>query len=255
MLLTPNLMTLDNAEAKIVVGQNVPFITGSFAQATGAAGAVVNPFQTIERKDVGLTLKIKPQISDGGTIKLDIYQEISSVAGTTTGASDLITRKRSVETKVVVDDGNTVVLGGLIEDTVQETQQAVPLLGRIPLLGALFRYKEQVNKKTNLMVFLRPTIVRTAQDGFNVTVDRYNYLRAKGKDRDDEGNAILDRLAPVKPLPPAPKPVPAPAPSPTPTAVPEPGSTSTPETPKQETPAAPPPTESPAPAGTAPSSE
>jgi general secretion pathway protein D len=199
VLSTPNLMTLDNAEAKIVVGQNVPFITGSFAQATGAAGAVVNPFQTIERKDVGLTLKIKPQISDGGTIRLDIYQEISSVAGTTTGASDLITRKRSVETKVVVDDSNTVVLGGLIEDTLQETQQAVPLLGSIPLLGALFRYKENVNKKTNLMVFLRPTIVRTAQDGFNVTVDRYNYLRAKGKDRDEEGNAILDRLAPVTP--------------------------------------------------------
>jgi general secretion pathway protein D len=252
VLSTPNLMTLDNAEAKIVVGQNVPFITGSFAQATGTTGAVVNPFQTIERKDVGLTLKIKPQISDGGTIKLDIYQEISSVA-TTTGASDLITRKRSVETKVVVDDGNTVVLGGLIEDTIQETQQAVPLLGRIPLLGALFRYKEQVNKKTNLMVFLRPTIVRTAQDGFNVTVDRYNYLRAKGKDRDEEGSAILDRLAPVTPPAPKPKPAPGPTPgsAPTPPPAPEPAATIAPETPKPETPAAPTPTpsESPAPAG------
>jgi general secretion pathway protein D len=139
----------------------------------------------------------------------------------------------------------------LIEDTVQETQQAVPLLGRIPLLGALFRYKEQVNTKTNLMVFLRPTIVRTVQDGFNVTVDRYNYLRAKGKDRDEEGNAILDRLAPVVPPPPKPKPAPEPGPASTP--APEsktgPGAAAAPETPGQSTPASSPPSDSPAPAG------
>jgi general secretion pathway protein D len=209
ILSTPNLMTLDNAEAKIVVGQNVPFITGSFAQATGTTGTTVNPFQTIERKDVGLTLKIKPQISDGGTIRLDIYQEVSSVTAAATGASDLITNKRSVETKVVVDDGHTIVLGGLIEDTEGETQQAVPLLGRIPLLGALFRYKEKTNRKTNLMVFLRPTIVRSIQDGFNITVDRYNYLRAQVRNGSEERAGVLDRLAPRTPEPKETPPAPA----------------------------------------------
>jgi general secretion pathway protein D len=208
ILSTPNLMTLDNAEAKIVVGQNVPFITGSFAQAVGP-GTAVNPFQTIERKDVGLTLKIKPQISDGGTVRLDIYQEVSNVARATTSAADLVTNKRSLDTKVVVDDGNTVVLGGLIEDTSQETVQAVPLLGHIPLLGALFRYKEVVTRKTNLMVFLRPTIVRSVTDGYQVTVDRYNYLRAQvTRDADKERDAVFERLVPVPPVPgppPAPK--------------------------------------------------
>ena len=139
ILSTPNLMTLDNAEAKIVVGQNVPFVTGSFSQPTGTTGA--NPFQTIERKDVGLTLKIKPQVSEGGTIKLDIYQEVSNVAPTSvSGASDLITNKRSIETKVLVDDGHTIILGGLIEDNSNESEQSVPLLGQLPLIGGLFRY-------------------------------------------------------------------------------------------------------------------
>jgi len=191
-------MTLDNAEAKIVVGQNVPFVTGSFAQATGTTGATVNPFQTIERKDVGLTLKIKPQISDGGTIRLDIYQEVSSVVPTVaSGASDLITNKRSLDTKVAVDSGNTIVLGGLIEDTTQETTQQVPLLGSIPVIGALFRYREQVVRRTNLMVFLRPTIIRTPEDGYRVTVDRYDYLRANTQEFDPERAARIERLAPV----------------------------------------------------------
>jgi general secretion pathway protein D len=202
ILSTPNLMTLDNAEAKIIVGQNVPFITGSFAQAAGAAGASVNPFQTIERKDVGLTLKIKPQISDGGAIKLDIFQEVSTVSRASLVASDLITNKRSLETKVVVDDGNTVVLGGLIEDTQQDTEQSVPLLGKIPLLGALFRYREKTNRKTNLMVFLRPVIVRSVHDSYNVTADRYQYLRALSKDAPDERKAMLERLKPTTPPPP-----------------------------------------------------
>jgi len=205
VLSTPTLMTLDNAEAKIVVGQNVPFVTGSFAQATGTTGATVNPFQTIERKDVGLTLKIKPQISDGGTIRLDIYQEVSSVVPTvTSGASDLITNKRSLDTKVAVDSGNTIVLGGLIEDTSQETTQQVPLLGSIPVIGALFRYREQVVRRTNLMVFLRPTIIRTPEDGYRVTVDRYDYLRAKTQDFDEERASRIERLAPV-PVEPRPK--------------------------------------------------
>jgi general secretion pathway protein D len=223
VLSTPNLMTLDNAEAKIVVGQNVPFITGSFAQATGTTGTV-NPFTTVERKDVGLTLKIKPQISDGGTIRLDIFQEVSSVAPTATAlASDLITNKRSIETKVVVDDANTIVLGGLIEDTVQDGVQAVPLLGDIPLLGALFRFKSQTTKKTNLMVFLRPTIVRSVQDGYQITVDRYEYLRTKTGKPDPEREQTLNRFAPIPPAPPkenATKKPPEPAPGEPPTGSP-----------------------------------
>jgi general secretion pathway protein D len=201
ILSTPNLMTLDNAEAKIIVGQNVPFVTGSFAQAAGAAGAAVNPFQTIERKDVGLTLKVKPQISDGGAIKLDIYQEVSSVARATTGASDLVTNKRSLETKVIIDDGHTVVLGGLIEDNTTDSEQAVPFLGRLPLLGWLFRYREKTGRKTNLMVFLRPVIVRSVHEGYNVTVDRYDYLRALDKNPSVERATTLNRLAPKVPPP------------------------------------------------------
>jgi len=200
ILSTPNLMTLDNAEAKIIVGQNVPFVTGSFAQAAGVAGAgaAVNPFQTIERKDVGLTLKIKPQISEGGTIKLDIYQEVSNVSTTSvSGASDLITNKRSIDTKVIVDDGHTIVLGGLIQDQSNETQQSVPFLGKIPLLGALFRYKETKTTKTNLMVFLRPVVIRNAEDGYRITADRYDYLRPQSTTK--QNDEVLNRLAPKRP--------------------------------------------------------
>ncbi len=194
ILSTPNLMTLDNAEAKIVVGQNVPFVTGSFAQATTAAGAV-NPFQTIERKDVGLTLKIKPQISEGGAIKMEIFQEVSNVVPAA-GASDVRTNKRSLETKVVVDDGDTIVLGGLIQDEAQDTIQQVPVLGSIPLIGSLFRHRQHEKKKTNLMVFLRPIIIRTPEQGYGVTVDRYNYLRATQK---AIGEETLKRFQPTRP--------------------------------------------------------
>jgi general secretion pathway protein D len=199
VLSTPNLMTLDNAEAKIVVGQNVPFVTGSYAQSAGTGtGAVVNPFQTIERKDVGLTLKIKPQVSEGGLLKLDIYQEISSIARTAvTGASDLVTNKRSIETKVIVDDGQTLVLGGLIEDNRNESEQAVPGLGKIPLLGWLFRYREKTGRRTNLMIFLRPVIIYGPNDSYRVTADRYDYLRAQG--RDIKRDQMMNRLAPAQP--------------------------------------------------------
>lgn len=199
ILSTPNLMTLDNAEAKIVVGQNVPFVTGSFTQASGGTtGALVNPFQTIERKDVGLTLKIKPQVSEGGLIKLDIFQEVSNVAPAAgSGASDLITNKRSIETKVIVDDGHTIILGGLIEDNRTESEQSVPFLGKIPLIGALFRYKSTTGKRTNLMVFLRPVIIQGPNDSYGVTADRYKYLRALGRDK--ARYEAMDRLAPVAP--------------------------------------------------------
>jgi len=204
ILSTPNLLTLDNAEAKIVVGQNVPFVTGSFSQATSAGGAV-NPFQTIERKDVGLTLKIKPQISEGGTVKLQISQESSTVAQATgVQASDLITNKRSLETTVVVDDGNTIVLGGLIEDSITENTQAVPFLGRIPLLGWLFKYRTEKKTKTNLMVFLRPLIVRSAEDSYGFSASRYAHIHAEQKKLNKEPAPILDNFKPVEPLPPGP---------------------------------------------------
>lgn len=200
ILSTPNLMTLDNAEAKIVVGQNVPFLTGSFAQPTGGGtgGTAVNPFQTIERKDVGLTLKIKPQVSEGGIIKLEIYQEVSNVAPTSgTGASDLITNKRSIDTKVLVDDGHTIILGGLIEDNRSETEQGIPGLSRLPLVGWMFRYKQKTGRRTNLMVFLRPLIIHGPQESYNATTDRYDYLRARAQEvgRQD----ILDRFKPTPP--------------------------------------------------------
>jgi len=187
--------------SKIVIGQNVPFVTGAFAAAsTAAAGGVpVNPFQTIERKDVGLTLRIKPQISEGSTIRLEIYQEVSDIATTVTaGASDLITNKRSLETKVVVDDGQTVVLGGLIQNTLNVTTQSVPLLGDIPFLGALFRFKSEQRKRTNLMIFLRPVIIRSADDSYRVTQDRYEYLRGYTRGEGPEREEIYDRMEPAE---------------------------------------------------------
>jgi len=201
ILSTPNILTLDNAEAKIVVGQNVPFVTGSFSQATSTTGTV-NPFQTIERKDVGLTLKIKPQISEGGTIKLVISQESSTVAQATgVQASDLITNKRSLDTTVVVDDGNTIVLGGLIEDSVTQNTQAVPFLSRIPVLGWLFKYRTEKKTKTNLMVFLRPVIVRSAEDSYGFSASRYAHIHAEQKKLSKEPAPILEDFKPKPPLP------------------------------------------------------
>jgi general secretion pathway protein D len=236
ILSTPNLLTLDNYQAKIVVGQNVPFITGSFTTtatvATPAAGAV-NPFQTIERKDVGLTLRIKPQISEGSTVRLEIYQEVSDIAPSVlTGASDLITNKRSIETKVVVDDGATIVLGGLIQNTLNETQQGIPYLSEIPFLGALFRFKSMEKKRTNLMIFLRPVIIRSPEDAYRVTIDRYEYLRNYTRGEGPERENIYDRIEPVQPmlaLPPPPGPAPsAPPPAPAVQPVPQPSSSTAP---------------------------
>jgi general secretion pathway protein D len=177
ILSTPNLLTLDNEEAKIIIGQNVPFITGSYAQ-TGSA-ATATPFQTIERKDVGLTLRIKPQVSEGGTVKLQIYQEVSSVDTSVNNSAGVTTNKRSLESSVLVEDGQIIVLGGLIQDTVGNTESKVPLLGDIPLLGHLFRYESRHRTKTNLMVFIRPYVLRTASSSLGVTQDRYEYLRGE----------------------------------------------------------------------------
>ena len=238
ILSTPTLLTLDNYQAKIVVGQNVPFITGSFTTtatvATPAAGAV-NPFQTIERKDVGITLRIKPQISEGSTVRLEIFQEVSDVASTITrGAADLITNKRSIETKVVVDDGSTIVLGGLIQNTLNETMQGIPWLSEIPFLGALFRFKSEERKRTNLMIFLRPVIIRSPEDSYRVTIDRYDYLRSYTRGEGPEREGIYDRQEPVQPSPPPAPPSrpapPAPAALPAPAGQPEPQAAPTPAT-------------------------
>jgi general secretion pathway protein D len=178
ILSTPNLLTLDNEEAKIVIGQNVPFLTGSYAQgATGGTGATVNPFQTIERKDVGITLKVKPQVAEGDKIKLQILQEVSSVDQTQSNDAGIITNKRSIETTVLINDGEAIVLGGLIQDDVQNGIDKVPGLGDIPLLGALFRSESRQRRKTNLMVFLRPAVVRSQEDMSGLTQNRYEYIR------------------------------------------------------------------------------
>lgn len=184
ILSTPTLLTLDNTEAKIVVGQNVPFVTGSYTGATGTTGAV-NPFQTVERKDVGLTLQIKPQITEGGGVKMEIMSEVSSVNTVSTGAAqDLVTNKRTLETTVIIEDKSTVVLGGLIEDSADESAQGVPFLSRIPILGWLFKYQSKSKKKTNLMVFLKPTIIRDARASTSYTQNRYDYIL---KQQDDTG--------------------------------------------------------------------
>ena len=195
ILSTPNLLTLDNEEAEIVIGQNVPFITGSFsstgANDGGVGSSVNNPFQTIQRQDVGLTLKIKPQINEGDAIKLEIQQEVSSVAPSVKGASDLITNKRSIKTSVMVDDGRMVVLGGLIEDKVTEKVSKVPLLGDLPLLGALFRSKNTTKDKTNLMVFIHPTILRDDAISAQYTIGKYNYIRNKQLDKQGKGVMLM----------------------------------------------------------------
>ena len=203
ILSTPNMVMLDNAEAKIVVGQNVPFITGSFAQGagTGTGGAAVNPFQTIERKDVGLTLKIKPQISEGGGVKLVIAQEMSSVAPSAQKASDLITNKRSLDTTVIVDDGDIMVLGGLIEDKSTASVSQVPILGSIPIIGELFKYRSRSKGKTNLMIFLRPVIIRNASDTYRVTADRYETIGADARSNRGERAKLMQRFRPVLPAP------------------------------------------------------
>ncbi len=176
ILSTPNLLTLDNEEAKIIVGQNVPFITGTQI----GTGVGASPFQTIERRDVGLTLRIKPQISEGGVVKLQVFQEVSSVqTQTINNAAGVITNKRSLETTVLVDEGQIVVLGGLIQDSVTNGEDRVPVLGNIPLIGGLFRYETRRRTKTNLMVFIRPYIMRTAAASQGLTQDRYEYLRVE----------------------------------------------------------------------------
>jgi general secretion pathway protein D len=191
ILSMPNLITLDNEEARIIVGQNVPFITGQFTTPASGGTAGVNPFQTIERRDIGLSLRVRPTISEGGTVKMAIYQETSNIQQST--ASGLITSKRSIDTNVLVDDGQIIVLGGLIEDTISDSVEKVPGLGDIPVLGYLFRYQSKRRTKTNLMVFLRPTVIRSDEQSVAVASDRYDYIRGAQQGVLPYPNALLPR--------------------------------------------------------------
>ena len=193
ILSTPNLLTLDNEEAKIIIGQNVPFVTGQYTNNGASAGSgTVNPFQTVERKDVGLTLKVKPQISENGTIKLEIYQEVSSVqASSVNSATGLITNKRSIQTNVLVEDGGIVILGGLLQDEFSGNKEQVPVLGDIPLIGNLFKTESRSRKKTNLMVFLRPVVVRDGAATEKLSLDRYDLMRSGQESAQPAYNFIL----------------------------------------------------------------
>jgi general secretion pathway protein D len=191
VLSTPSLVTLDNQEAKIVVGRNVPFITGQYSN-TGAATGAANPFQTIQRQDVGLTLKVKPQINEGNTIKLDIEQEVSSLADNDLSASDIITNTRSIKTVVMVEDGNMVVLGGLLNEDLSDSTQKVPALGDIPVLGGLFRYQKAKKTKRNLMVFLHPVILRNSETENKISHDKYQYMQTQQKQQRDKGVPLTD---------------------------------------------------------------
>jgi len=215
---TPNQITLDNEEAKIVVGSNVPFITGQF---TNTGTATTSPFQTIERKDVGLTLRVKPQVGEGGAVRMTIYLESSSVSdkvapGTSNAGPS--TNKRQIESNVIVDDGGIIVLGGLIEDRFVESKSKVPLLGDIPVVGGLFRSESRTKNRTNLMVFLRPVVLRDGATSEKLSLDRYDLIRGQQKDNQPAPNPFVPlQDAPV--LPPM-RPAPATAPVPAPAAAP-----------------------------------
>jgi general secretion pathway protein D len=213
ILSTPNLLTLDNEEASIVVGQNVPFVTGQYAQ-TGTT-ATVTPFQTIQYQDVGLTLRVRPQVSDNGTVKMQIYQEVSSIQSTTT-QGNVITNKRALSTDVQVDDGQIIVLGGLIQDSLSNEVDKVPGIANVPVVGNLFKYQNRSRTKTNLMVFLRPHIVRES-DTDGVFADKYEMMRKAEEVNQPKPAGLLNDMAtdPMVPLPPRGEPMPMLTPPPT----------------------------------------
>ncbi len=195
ILSTPTLVTMDNQEAEIVVGQNVPFVTG-----TQLSSSNDNPFQTIERQDIGISLKVKPQINEGDNIKMEIEQEVSDVSNTAiSGATDITTNKRSIKTTVLVEDRQTLVLGGLIDDQINDTREKVPFLGDIPLLGSLFRYRTTSKSKRNLMVFLHPTILRDPESADFYSRSKYDDLRTAQLGLFDNEKQFNDKLKPVLP--------------------------------------------------------
>ena len=190
ILSTPSLLTLDNEEAYITVGSEVPFVTGSYTN-TGVGNGAQNPFQTIERESVGVTLKVTPQINEGNAVVMDIVQEVSTLAPSIV-ASDLITNERKIETMVLANDGNIVVLGGLVSDEVTDDSQGVPILSNIPLLGRLFRSDSVKVTKQNLLVFIRPTIIRDDDDLAGATAEKYRYIRDQQMERRERGLMFLD---------------------------------------------------------------
>jgi general secretion pathway protein D len=200
ILSTPSLVTLDNEEAEIVVGENRPFVSGSYTS-TGGGSTPTNPFQTVERQDVGLTLKVTPQINEGNAIKLEIEQEVSNVISGTEGDSyGPSTTKRSIKTVVMVEDGRLLVLGGLIDDQVQDAEQKVPGLGSIPILGWLFKYKKTTKVKRNLMIFLRPSILRDTQHSTVISSEKYNYMRLQQMQAQESMNKMRNNKdTPVMP--------------------------------------------------------
>ncbi|WP_083953561.1 type II secretion system secretin GspD [Thauera butanivorans] len=196
ILSTPNIVTLDNEEAKIVVGRNLPFVTGQYTN-TGGGTTPANPFQTIERRDVGLTLQVRPQISEGGSIRLQIYQEASALLGSAEAANGPVTTKRSIESMVLVDDGSIIALGGLVEDSYSGGEEKVPVLGDLPVAGSLFRYSTRKRSKTNLVVFLRPVILRDRDSHAALSQSRYDYVIGQQR-----ASASADDLMRGEPAPP-----------------------------------------------------
>ncbi|AVS80307.1 type II secretion system protein GspD [Paracidovorax avenae] len=203
VLSTPNLMTLDNEEAQIIIGNNVPFVTGSYANSTGSS--TVNPFTTVERKDVGLMLRVRPQINEHGNVKLTLYQEVSQVnPGTTGNPNGPTTSKRSIESTVMVSDGNVIVLGGLLEDRYSLDQDKVPLMGDLPVVGSLFRNENRSRRKTNLMVFLRPVVIRDSATSDALMMDRYEAIRAVQRATQPSPNLMMNSVNEAPILPPQP---------------------------------------------------
>ncbi len=197
ILSTPTLLTLDNEEARIIVGQNVPIVTGQYS--TTGSSSTVQPFQTFERKDIGVLLRVKPQITEGGTVRLMIYQEVSRIESfsTTTG---LVLSKRALESSVIVDDQSVAVLGGLIQDTFSDGSDRVPIVGDLPILGAFFRYDARKRQKVNLMIFLKPTVVRTDAQGKMLTSDRYDYImNEQQRSRPEPRYFWMDQTVPTLP--------------------------------------------------------
>lgn len=201
VLSTPNLLTLDNEAASIFVGQTIPFVSGSYV--TGGGGTSNNPFQTVTREEVGLKLNVRPQISEGGTVKLDIYQEVSSIderASASANSAGIVTNKRAIDTSILLDDGQIMVLGGLLQDGYSQSNDSVPWLGDIPGIGALFRNERRAITKTNLMVFLRPYIIRDSEAGRSITLNRYDFMRrAQGGLQPERSWAMPDMQAPQLP--------------------------------------------------------
>lgn len=199
ILSTPTLMTTDNEAAEIRVAENVPFVTGQYTN-TGSSSSV-SPFQTIQREDVGLILKVKPQINEGDSVKLDIEQEVSSLSTSAANAVDITTKKRTIKTSIIVDDGQLIIMGGLIDDTLADTEQKVPVLGDIPLLGNMFKYTKTSKVKRNLMIFLHPVIIRDKATAQAHTHRKYEYIRAKQLDRVAKGTLRMNGEVEIPVLP------------------------------------------------------